>query len=156
QASCRTPRGWDTDNFGPGIANAGALLAADLPDQIPARKTRDARRPVVAADATGLDTIVHLVPDAPRTGVERELARMLGVSDRAPPRALQDFGDEPAFQLVMRPPMRDALERRAKASATRAAGRGAAPLAIEPRLASRRLRARVGRRAQRARRQTQR
>src|SRR5262245_29681582 len=156
QASCRTPRGWDTDNFGPGIANAGALLAADLPDQIPARKTRDVRRPVVAADATGLEAIVHLVPNAPRTGVERELARMLGVSDRELPHVLQDFGEELAFQLVMRPPMRDALERRAKASAARAAAGGAAPLAIEPRLASRRLRAHVSRRTQRASRPTRR
>ena len=151
QSTCRTPRGWDRDNYGAGIGDAGALLSAPLPPQIPARKMRDARRPSVAADASGLETIVHLVPDAPRTGVERELARLLGVTDRELPRALQDVGEELAFQLVMRPPMRDELERRAKLSATRAGQRGATRLSIDPRLASTRLRARVSRRARRAR-----
>jgi thermitase len=117
QRTCRTPRGWDTSNFGPGIVDAHALLREPLPAQVTARKLRDPRRAAVATDPVGLETILHLVPDAPRIGVERALAEMLNVSDRELPAALQDVGEELAFQLVMQPPLQAALEQRAKAPA---------------------------------------
>jgi len=144
QTTCRTPPGWDTDDFGPGIVDARALLKADLPARVSARKLRDPRRAAVATDATGLEAIVHLLPDAPRTGVERALAALLGVPDRELPRVLQDVGDELAFQLVMRPPLRRELERRAKQPAGRVRRAAAgSTLALARRDTSRRLLARV-------------
>jgi serine protease len=112
QSTCRTPPGWDTDNFGPGIVDARELLAAPLPDAAPAQKLRDPARAVVAMDTTGIEAFVHLMPDTPRTQIERGLAAMLHVSDRELPRALQDVGDELAFQLVMHPPLLTSLARR--------------------------------------------
>jgi thermitase len=145
QATCRTPRGWDTAHFGPGIVDARKLLEAALPTQVSARKLRDARRAAVATDATGLEAIVHLMPDAPRTGVERVVAGLLGAPGRELPRVLQDVGDELAFQLVMRPQLSEELERRASRPGARAAGIPAGTgLALDRRDASRRLLARVG------------
>jgi thermitase len=103
QDTCRTPRGWNTAEYGPGIVDAAALLAEPLPDVAPARKARDARRAAVAVDTTGLETLVHLFPDVPRTRIESALASMLNVSERALPQVLQDYGDEVAFHLVMNP-----------------------------------------------------
>jgi thermitase len=150
QQTCRTPAGWDRANFGPGIVDAHQLLSAPLPDQPPARKLRDPRRAAVAADAVGLEAILHLMPEAPRTGVERALAEMLGVPERDLPSVLQDVGEELAFQLVMQPPLRAAVERRAMISAAapkraavrRGTARAAAPMA-GTRLMSPRLRKRL-------------
>jgi hypothetical protein len=119
QQTCRTPAGWDTHDFGPGIVDAKALLQAPLPDEVPARKMRDPRRAAVATDVNGLEAIVHLVPDAPRTGLEQALAETLHVPDRELPRAMQDVGDELTFQLVMQPRLRGQLEARAKQPAGR-------------------------------------
>jgi serine protease len=119
QQTCRTPAGWDTHDFGPGIVDATALLQAPLPDEVPARKMRDPRRAAVATDVNGLEAIVHLVPDAPRTGLEQAVAEMLHVSDRELPRAMQEVGDELTFQLVMQPRLRVQLETRAKQPAGR-------------------------------------
>jgi serine protease len=119
QRTCRTPAGWDTDDFGPGIVDAKALLQEALPDEVPARKMRDPHRAAVATDVNGLETIVHLVPDAPRTGVEQAIAEMLHVPDRELPQAMQDVGDELTFQLVMQPRLRAQLEARAKQPAGR-------------------------------------
>lgn len=158
QDTCRMPRGWDTNNFGPGIVDAAALLGAPLPEHIPARKLRDAARAAVATDTTGLEAIIHLLPDAPRIGVERALAEMLNTSDRELPSVLQDVGDELAFQLVMNPSMRDDVERRARGARARgAAARAQAAIALDRRAASARLtnrlagaRSRRGRRPARA------
>jgi len=109
QSTCRTPPGWDTANFGPGIVDARALLAAPLPDAPPARKLRDPQRAAIAMDATGLETFVHLMPDIPRAQIERGLAAILHVRDRELLSALQDVGDELAFQLVMHPPLENAV-----------------------------------------------
>jgi thermitase len=145
QKTCRTPKGWNTSSFGPGIVDAHALLSAPLPDAVPARKLRDPRRAAVATDTTGLEAILHLVPDAPRANVEQAVAEMLGVSDRDLPRVLQEVGDEFAFQLVMQPALRDELERRASgvqvAKGARGKGRGtrraAAPVANKGLMSSR-------------------
>jgi thermitase len=103
QATCRTPHGWDTHEYGPGIVDAKKLLATPLPGAAPARKLRDARRAAVATDTTGLETLVHLLPEVPRTRVEEIIADLLQVPDRDLPSILQDYGDELAFQLVMQP-----------------------------------------------------
>jgi thermitase len=120
QATCRTPRGWDAHEYGPGIVDAKKLLAAPLPDAVPARKLRDARRAAVATDTTGLEMLVHLLPDVPRTHVEETMADLLQVPDRDLPSILQTCGDELAFQLVMRPALLQMLSQRARGR--RAAG----------------------------------
>ena len=103
QSTCRTPRGWDTHEYGPGIVDAKALLNAPLPDAAPARKFRDVRRAPVAVDSTGLETLVHLLPEASRAQVEESLAALLQVPDRDLSTLIQQYGDELAFQLVMHP-----------------------------------------------------
>jgi hypothetical protein len=144
QQMCRTPRGWDTRNFGPGIVDAAALLSAPLPERVRARKLRDARRAAVATDTTSLETIVHLLPEAPRTGIERVLAETLHVSDRDLPHVLQDVGDELAFQLVMVPALRRELEQRARRpSGRRTTRRETVTIAFDRRQASTRLAARM-------------
>jgi hypothetical protein len=144
QQTCRTPRGWDFRNFGPGIVDAAALLSAPLPERVRARKLRDARRAAVATDTTSLETIVHLLPEAPRTGIERVLAELLHVSDRNLPHVLQDVGDELAFQLVMDPGLRKELEQRARRPpGKRAARRETVTIAFDRRQASMRLAARM-------------
>jgi hypothetical protein len=122
------------------------LLAAPLPTEVATRKLRDPRRAAVATDPVGLEAILHLMPDAPRTGVERALSELLGVSERDLPSTLQDVGEELAFQLVMQPPLRAAVEQRAKEpagarrrSASRPATRAAAALASDRTMMSPRL-----------------
>jgi thermitase len=114
QASCRTPRGWDTGQYGPGIVDAKKLLASPLPDGVPARKFRDATRAAVATDTTGLETVVHLFPDLSRVRVEEMVAQLAQVSDRDLPSFLQMYGDELVFHLVMQPGLLPTLTQRAR------------------------------------------
>ncbi len=141
QATCRTPRGWDTHEYGPGIVDAKKLLATPLPEAVPARKLRDARRAAVATDTTGLETLVHLLPDVPRTRVEEVIADLLQVPDRDLPSILQDYGDELAFQLVMQPGLLQTLGQRARGR--RAAG--SARMAVKRRLSKSGLSSRLRR-----------
>ena len=139
QSTCRTPRGWDASEYGPGIVDARLLLETPLPVVAPARKLRDARRAPVATDTTGIETLVHLLPDVPRTRVEELIADLLRVSDRALPSVLQDYGEELAFQLAMKPALLDTLRtarRGGKAAATsrRAAGRALTTFGVSSRL----------------------
>jgi serine protease len=143
QSTCRTPPGWDTDNFGPGIVDARALLAAPLPDAPPARKFRDPQRAAIAMDATGLETFVHLMPDTPRAQIERGLAAMLHVSDRDLPHALQDVGDELAFQLVMQPGLQDTVKQSGVTGARGVAAAARRGAALPTGMTSARLRARI-------------
>jgi thermitase len=145
QATCRTPSGWDTNNFGPGIVDARALLAAALPDAAPARKLRDPARASVAMDVTGIEAFVHLMPETSRTQIERGLAALLRVTDRELPKALQDVGDELLFQLVMHPPLKHTLAQRGRLSAERARGAALRRVGVlAPGQASVRLRSWVG------------
>ena len=112
QDTCRTPRGWDTREYGPGIVDAKALLEAPLPLIAPARKVRDARRAAVAVDTTGLETLVHLLPNLTRAQAETAIADLLQVSDRDLPSVVQEYGDELAFQLVMHPRVLETVGRR--------------------------------------------
>lgn len=103
QATARRPPSWDASQYGAGIVNAKALLEAPLPPNVPARKLRTSGRAPVAADGTGLETVLHLFPDLPRTRVEAMLATLLNESEDSLPQILQDIGDEVVFQLVMDP-----------------------------------------------------
>lgn len=123
QSTCRTPRGWDFAEYGPGIVDARRLLATPLPVVAPARKLRDARRAAVATDTTGIETLVHLLPDVPRLRVEELIAELLRVSDRALPSVLQDYGEELAFQLAMRPALLDTVRMSARGGKAAAARR---------------------------------
>ena len=141
QSTCRTPPGWDTANFGPGIVDARALLAAPLPDAAPARKLRDPQRASIAMDATGLETFVHLMPDIPRAQIERGLAAILQASDRELPHVLQDVGDELAFQLVMHPQLENAVRVAGLPTARPVAATRARGMALSSGASSARLRA---------------
>jgi serine protease len=126
QRSCRKPPRWDSDSFGPGIANAAAALREPLPAQAVVRKLRDRRRALVASDATGLEAVLHQLPEAPRAGAERALAEWLHVTDRELPAVLQDVGEELVFQLTMYPALRATLEAQANRPAGARARRSAA------------------------------
>lgn len=158
QRTCRTPKGWDTRNFGPGLVDAAALLAAPLPEMVPARKLRSVARAAVATDTTSLGGIIHMLPDAPRMGIEHALAEALHVDDRDLSKALQEVGDEFAFQLATNPGLRAELTERAQLAAPapargrraarvprRARAAAAAPLAaaLDRRSTSSRLAARL-------------
>lgn len=125
QATCRTPRGWDTSEFGPGIVDARKLLAAPLPATAPARKARTGRRAAIATDQTGIEMMVHLAPGVPRTRIEEAVADLFHVNDRDLPSVLQDFGDELAFHIVMQPALMQTFTAPVRgARASRAARQG--------------------------------
>ena len=126
QSTCRTPRGWNASEYGPGIVDARRLLETPLPATAPARKLRDSRRAAVATDTTGIETLVHLLPDVPRTRVEELIADLLRVPDRALPSVLQDYGEELAFQLAMQPALLDTLRKSARGGKAAATSRRAA------------------------------
>ncbi len=144
QAQCRTPRGWKTSQYGPGIVDARSLLAAPLPATAPARKLRDSRRASVATDTTGIETLVHLMPGVSRTRVEELIADLLRVSDRNLPSVLQDHGEELAFQLAMQPALLDSLNRSARGGKAAATGRRAARRSLSRAGVSASLRKRLG------------
>ena len=126
QSTCRTPRGWNASEYGPGIIDARRLLETPLPPTAPARKLRDSRRAAVATDTTGIETLVHLLPEVPRTRVEELIAELLRVPDRALPSVLQDYGEELAFQLAMQPALLDTLRKSARGGKAAATSRRAA------------------------------
>jgi hypothetical protein len=114
QGTCRTPNGWDTDNFGPGIAHAEHLLDAPLPDLAPALGLRGIERRVVS-EGTPLDVLVHQLAPAPRSGVIRALAGMLRVDEEALPQTLDEVGPELAMQVGLDAALRDRLRAAAQA-----------------------------------------
>jgi thermitase len=113
QRSCRTPPHWNTDDFGPGIAEANTLLRAPLPDAAPARALRHRS---AAADAP-LDWLLDQLAPAPRSGAMRVLAAVLRVSETALPGTLEEVGAELAMQVGLDPELRTRL----RESASRAA-----------------------------------
>lgn len=123
QATSRRPAGWDATRFGAGIVDARRLLGEPLPAAAPARKLRDGQRAAVAVDTTGIETLVHLLPETPRTRIEELIAAMLQVSDRELPGILQEHGAEVAFQLAMQPAVLEGLRRAARGGKAAASGR---------------------------------
>lgn len=143
QKTCRVPKRWDSSEYGPGIVDARRLLAEPLPRAAPARKLRDPSRAAVAVDTTGIETLVHLMPSAPRTRVEAVVADLLNVTDRQLPRVLQEVGDELIFQLVMRPALMESLEDRARGGSRAAPPRRSVKAALATADVSNRLRKRL-------------
>jgi thermitase len=147
EKTCEPPDGWDMDEYGKGIVDAVRLLEEPLPAVAPARGMRGVARRAVSEDATGIETLVHLLGTAPRAGVERAVADLLRVHENRLPGALLDVGDELAFHLGTDPALRARLEAAAREPlrrAGRARARGpdrlsAARRAIASRGASRRL-----------------
>jgi thermitase len=109
QQTCRTPPGWDTDDYGPGIANALALLRAELPANAPARGSRSLQRRAVSDDRDALELLVHQLAPAPRSGVARAIAELLRVEESALPEALDDVGAELAMAVGTDPTLRGQL-----------------------------------------------
>jgi thermitase len=142
QATCRTPRGWDTSEFGPGIVDARKLLAEPLPTTAPARKVKNAKRAAIAADPTGIELLVHLAPGVSRTRIEDVVAELFNIDDRDLPSVLQDVGDELAFHIVMQPALQQTFTtsvrgRRASGSARQNQRRRLLQAGISPRLKKR-------------------
>jgi len=136
QQTCRTPSGWNTGDFGPGIANAVQLLQAALPAAAPARGLRGIRRRAVS-EGTMLDVLVHQLAPAPRSGVVRALAALLHVDEETLPEMLDDVGQELAMQVGLDPDLRARLQ--ASAAAAGPGARGAAPRAAAVTSARRRV-----------------
>ena len=142
QATCRTPRGWDTSEYGPGIVDARKLLAEPLPTTAPARKVKNAKRAAIAADPTGIEMLVHLAPGVSRTRIEEVVAELFNIDDRDLPSVLQDVGDELAFHIVMQPTLQQTFTasvrgRRAAGSARQSQRRRLLQAGISPRLKKR-------------------
>ena len=131
QATCRTPPAWDADDFGPGIADASAMLRAALPDVPPAQVIRRSARFDRSGDRP-LDWLLHLLAPAAPSAVIRALAELLRVPESRLDRVLDDIGAELATRCgvdrVFRERLRAAADaadrgRRTRASGTIAAAR---------------------------------
>ena len=125
QETCRRVPGWDTNDFGPGIVNAKALLEAALPLNPPARGLRGIRRRAVSADRDALEILVHQLAPAPRSGVVRAIAQVLNVNEAQLPDALDDVGAELAVAVGTDRALRERLQEAASAAGTRGLGRSA-------------------------------
>ena len=133
QSACRTPKGWDTREFGPGIVQARRLLEAALPAHVPPPTAQSMRRRPVSDDRQPLELLVHLLAPARRSEVVRVLASFLRVDEGALPDALQDVGDELALQVAVDPKLRGQLK--AAAGGLRATAKSRASAGPRPRRA---------------------
>ena len=110
QETCRKVSPWDTGDFGPGIVNAKRLLEAALPAAPPARGLRGVRRRTVPDEYTPLDTVVHQLAPAPRSGIVAALADLLKVDEARLPDALADIGAELALAVGTDRGLRERLQ----------------------------------------------
>jgi thermitase len=144
QDTCRTPPGWNRDDFGPGIADALALLRAPLPEVPPPLAVRRSARAGVPRDRP-LDWLVHLLAPAPRSAVVQVLADLLRVPESRLDSALDDVGAELATRVgvdgVFREQLRTAADvivlgrqTRGRPTTVAAARRRAADRGASPRL----------------------
>lgn len=120
QQTCRTPNEWDTNDFGPGIADAHALLSASLPQDPPARGLRGIRRRAVS-DGSSLDVLIHMLAPAPRSGVTKAIANLLNVTEAGLDDALEDVGAELAMRVGVDVQLRDRLSAAAASRGGRSA-----------------------------------
>jgi thermitase len=125
QESCQVPPAWPTDEFGPGIADARALLDLPLPE-VAMMLTASGRKPISTGD-DALETLVHLAYPAPRSGIAWTMARVMGVPETMLPAALHRVGGEISFKVATEMPLLRALQAAAQAAiepeAARKAGR---------------------------------
>ena len=101
-AHANTPAGWDRSNYGAGIVDAAAMLAAPLPAGVHAAgmaMRAGARHPALG----DVDRIAAYFPRAEPARVRRWLAREFGATERALPDLLAALGDEVAFHLTADP-----------------------------------------------------
>jgi thermitase len=137
QKTCHAPKGWDTSDFGPGIADAYALLRASLPTDPPARGLRGIRRRAVS-DGNSLDVLVHQLAPAPRSGVTKAVASLLNVSEASLDDALDDVGAELVMRVGVDSTLRDRLRSAAsKSSSGRSARARTATVTARRRVAAR-------------------
>ena len=97
-----TPANWDRSNYGAGIVDAAAMLAAPLPATVHAAAMavrRGARRPVLG----DVDRIAAYFPRADPGRVRAWLAKEFHTTERALPALLAALGDEVAFHLTADP-----------------------------------------------------
>ncbi len=98
----KTPAGWDRSNYGAGIVDAAAMLAAPLPPTVHAAgmavRRGGPRRPV-----GDVDRIAAYFPRADPGRVRAWLARQFGTSERGLPALLASLGDEVAFHVTADP-----------------------------------------------------
>lgn len=121
----RVPQGWDSDNYGAGILDLRALLAAPLPPVGKAAKASPA--PADAASAV-VARIGGYFPPAQRARVEREVGALLPApaTGRAKSRGDASVAAEFAFHVATNAKLRAQLIDRAKAPAAKSAGKRAA------------------------------
>jgi serine protease len=132
QDTCRTPPGWNREDFGPGIADALAVLEAPLPEVPPARVVRRSADAEVPRDRP-LDWLVHLLAPAPRSVVIRVLADLLRVTESRLDRALDDVGAELATRAGVDGVFREQLRAAADAGVPRRQTRARPPTVAEAR-----------------------
>jgi thermitase len=124
EKTCVPPPGWEKDEYGKGIVDAARLLSEPLPAVAPARGMRGVARRAVSEDATGIETLVHLLDTVPRSSVERVVAALLRVPEKELPRTLQRVGDELTFHVGTDPALRAQLEVAARRPPARVSRRG--------------------------------
>jgi thermitase len=109
QSSAKAPRGWDTQNFGPGIADAHGLLVSRAPTRAPARGARVASR----YKAPGpWERIEAFFPLATSDQVRAEVLSAFAPSERRVSRRLEPVLDELNFQIATDPALREAIRSR--------------------------------------------
>jgi serine protease len=134
RARAQRPAGWDAQNYGAGILDAGALLAWRVPARAPARGARAASR---AAAPDAWTRIASFFPQADAAAVQGALLAAFAPAARRAARRIEPLLDELVFHVATDPRLRAAIA--ARLPAARAARRAAARPAFSG--ASRALRA---------------
>lgn len=102
RATCHTPSPWDGRQYGPGIVDADALLAAGLPrnapDELPAAPRFDVLRRITAA-----------VPELSGSTAAADLATRFGAEGTALPHVLRQHASELVYLLGENPELTCAL-----------------------------------------------
>lgn len=132
QDTCRTPQDWNRDDFGPGIADARAVLQASLPEVPPARAVRRSADADVPRDRP-LDWLVHLLASAPSSAVIRVLSDLLRIPESRLDSALDDIGAELATRVGVDGVFREQLRAAADALVRGRRTRGRPPAVAEAR-----------------------
>jgi hypothetical protein len=107
QSTCTKKPGWPADTFGPGIANADALLKARLPKRTFPGIRANGRKPADEDDV--LEQLVNLAYPAPRSGIALVMALVLRVTETMLKAALHEVGDEIVFRVATNLTLRQSL-----------------------------------------------
>jgi len=131
QASCRTPPGWNTRRYGPGIVDANALLAAPLPAFGGVRLRSTAHPPSRATADADWARLQPYVPELGPRQLATAVAKLYGGTPARATRAARTAPppsviDEVAFFLATDPAARAAFVAAGTATSARGARRTAA------------------------------